>query len=311
MKNIDRPTLILAFVLAIFLWIYVRVSQEAPTARRVMTRIPVQMVGKVSGIRTSLHPDNITVSIPITGRSETVYGVVADEIKVKVDVSDITSASGAPIPRQTTVTVPETVKLAGKPPIVSIITEQLEQKSFPVSVSFTVLPSVGTQVGQYLLQPADLLVEGTAATMKRVKYVTVSIDPNEPISGGVKIAPRAIDDNGDRVSDANVLQESVLVRLVSGKGTLGTRKVAVRVPEFNKQPRRYLVSVAKIRPDQVTLSGDPALLDLQSAYLKTDPIDVSNISKDTTLTVKLRIPSSLTVAEGATVRVDLEVQPVP
>jgi len=147
--------------------------------------------------------------------------------------------------------------------------------------------------------------------MKRVKYVTVPIDPNEPISpGGVKIAPRAVDDNGDRVSDASVLQESVLVRLVSGKGTLGTRKVAVSVPDF-RLPRHYLISVAKIRPDQVTLSGDPALLDQLSAYLETDPIDVSHITKDTTLTVRLRIPAGLTVAEGTTVRVDLEVQPAP
>lgn len=304
MRNIDRPTLILAFVLAVFLWMYVRISQESP--RRVITRVPVQLVGQVPGIKTSLHPDNRTVNVAITGRSQAVNSVLPDEIKVKVYVSDITEVTQAPVSRKTVVTVPNTVELAGTP-TVNIITEALELKSFPVTVFFVPPPPPGTPVGEYLVQPTDVPVEGTPETLKRVKYVTVTIDPRQSISGGVKITPRAVDENGDRVEDASVLEESLLVRLVSGTGPRSTRKVAVRVPDF-RQPRQYLVSVAKIRPDQVTLSGEPSLLARQSAYLETDPIDVSRISRDTTLTVRLRIPPGLTVAEGTTVRVDLEVQ---
>lgn len=309
MKNIDRPTLILAFVLAIFLWIYVRVSQETPTESRTIYGVPVQLEGQVSGVKTSLHPDSRTVNLTITGRPKAVYSVSPDRIKVKVDVSNIEKATNKPQLRPTVITLPNTVKLDGKPPVVTVITEGLERKSFPVTVLFIPPPEAGRESGEYLMQPTDVLVEGTAETLQRVKYVAVSVNPNAQIAGGVKIPPRAVDENGDRVNDTNVLEESILVRQGSGSGPRGTRKVAVRVPDF-RQPRRYLVSVAKIRPDQVTLTGEPALLSKQSAFLETYLIDVSHLTKDTTITVPLRIPPGLTAAEGTTVRVDLEVQPV-
>ncbi|MHB0937410.1 MAG: CdaR family protein [Armatimonadota bacterium] len=308
MKNIDRPTLILAFVLAIFLWMYVRVSQETPTESRLIYGVPVQLEGKIPGIKTSLHPDTRMVDITITGRPKAVYGVSPRQIKVKVDVSGI-KVINKPQPLPTVVTLPNTVELDGKPPVVIISTEVLEQKSFPVRVLFIPPPEAGRETGEYLTQPADVPVEATAETLKRVRYVLVTVNPNEPIAGGVKIPPRAVDENGDRVEDANVLQESILVRQGSGLGPRGTRKVAVRVPDF-RQPRRYIVSVGKIRPDQVTLTGDPALLAKQSAFLETYPIDVSHLTKDMTMTVPLRVQPGLTVAEGTTVRVDLEVQPV-
>ena len=309
MKNIDRPTLILAFVLAIFLWMYVRVSQESPLESRVIYGVPVQVVGQVPSVKTSLHPDSRTVNITISGRQKAIYSVSADRVKVKVDVSKIQKATDKPQLLPTDVTLPNTVKLDGNTPTVTIITEELEQKSFPVTVLFIPPPAPGRETGEYLTKPADVPVEGTAETLKRVKYVLVTVNPSEPIVGGVKIPPRAVDANGERVDDANVLLESILVSQGSGGGPRVTRKVAIRVPDF-RQPRHYLVSVAKIRPDQVTLTGESALLAKQSAFLETYPIDVSRLTKDTTMTVPLRIPSGIIVAEGTTVRVDLEVQPV-
>jgi len=308
MKTIDRPTLILAFVLAIFLWVYVRVSQETPTDSRTIYGVPVQIVGQVPSYKSSLHPDTRSVDITITGRPKDIARVSPDRIKVTVDVSDI-KETDKPQLRKTNVILPRTVAMEGKAPTVTIITEGLEQKSFPVTVLFIPPLEAGRESGEYLTQPTDVPVEGTAETLKRVKYVLVTVNPNEPLVGGVNIPPRAVDESGNRVDDANVLQESILVRQGSGSGPRGTRKVAVRVPDF-RQPRRYLVSVAKIRPDQVTLTGEPSLLSKQSAFMETYPIDVSHLTKDSTMTVPLRISPGLTVAEGTTVRVDLEVQPV-
>jgi len=306
-RNIDRPTLILAIVLAIFLWLYVRVSQETLIADRTFPRIPVMLEGRVSGIKAELHPDNLTVILKLKGNSDTLDYLQPDEVKVKVNVSDITRTGT--VRHRTTVSLPPHVSLVGKPPVVTILAEKLDQTIFPITVSFITTPPPGTVVGEYLTQPVDAPVEGTQETLKRVKYVVVSIDPRQSMSGGVKVTPRALDENGDRVEDVNVMLESVFLRLASGKGATGTRKVAVRVPDLI-QPRRYLVSVAKIQPDQVTLSGEPALLERQSAYLETYPITVANLTKDTTVTAPLKIPPGLTVVEGTTVRVDLEVRPV-
>lgn len=307
MKNIDRPTLILAFILAIFLWAYVRISQEGPPARRVM-KVPVQLV-VASGMKASLRSGQTTVDIPVRGVPEAVNTLMPDEIDVKVDLSDITKA--ATVKKRATVRLPSSVRLEGNLPLLSIATEVLEQKTLPVKVSFIAVPPPGAVIGQYVTTPDIVTVEGTKDALRRVKYVTLPVDPSVAMPSSLEIAPRAVDAKGERVDDVSVMQASVEVRLASGAGTSSTRAVAVHPPDLQQPSRKFIVSVDKVRPDQVTLSGEPAVLERQPAYLETEPINISGITHDTTVTVQLRIPHGLTVVEGSTVRVDLVVDRAP
>jgi YbbR domain-containing protein len=70
------------------------------------------------------------------------------------------------------------------------------------------------------------------------------------------------------------------------------------------------VTVKEIRPDEVTLSGEAVDLDRLPAYVETPPIDVNGLRRDSTRTVRLKVPSGLRVVEGTEVRVDLEVHPL-
>ncbi len=67
------------------------------------------------------------------------------------------------------------------------------------------------------------------------------------------------------------------------------------------------MTVAKVTPDVVTLSGESALLDKQ-AYLETEPVDVHNLMHDSIITTRLHVPSGLAVVEKSEVRIDLRVQ---
>ncbi|HOS42837.1 MAG TPA: YbbR-like domain-containing protein, partial [Armatimonadota bacterium] len=90
-------------------------------------------------------------------------------------------------------------------------------------------------------------------------------------------------------------------------GEQTTRRVAVRAPELLHRPAGYDVAVEKVRPDEVTLSGDPADLARQPAYLETEPLDVSKLRRDETRTARLKVPDGLRVVEGMEARVDLRV----
>ena len=113
-----------------------------------------------------------------------------------------------------------------------------------------------------------MTVEGPAELVDKVKYVAVFVDPNEPMTDKQTLVPHARDDDGNLVEAVRLLNSAVSVSMSSLTGQQVTRQVAVRAPRLRNQPRNYTVTVAQVTPDEVTLSGESALLDKQ-AYLDT------------------------------------------
>lgn len=307
MNGSDRMTMIIAVTMALFLWAYMRLAQDTPEVTRIIQNVPVQVVGRMpSGYGARLHQDDQSIDVYIKGPAKRVNATTEEDIAVKLDVTGESRAKAVVQLRD--ISLPRGVRLARKPKV-TLYTYSLTQQSFPVKVAFIAQPPPGTIVGEYSMHPATVTVEGRSETVQRVKYVTVRVDPNLPFTEREAI-PRAIDADGERVDDVRVITPSVRVMMSSLTGKQTTRQIAVAQPELKNQPRGHLVRVAKIRPEVVTLSGESALLDRLEGFIATDAIDVSKVTRDTTVTVRLRVPRELTVVEGPTVRVDLEAQSV-
>jgi len=304
----DRTTLIIAIGIALFLWVYVHMLQEAPEARRVMRDVPVQMAGELaSGLTAQMREQDQKIDLAIQGASDRVDNVMPGDVKAWVDLTPITGENTWRL--KVHVSLPGGVKLARQPAPVTISTTNLHQKSFPVKITFLSAPPPGATVGQYLMQPAAVVVEGTEKAIANVRYVTITVDPTKPMTTAREIPPRPVDDNGERVPEVRALTASVHVSMASLTGSSTTRSVAVRPPLLLNQPRRQTVRIARVRPDVVTVTGEPASLDRLSGYIDTEPLDVRTLRKDSTFTVRLRVPAGITVVEGPEVRVDVELHP--
>jgi YbbR domain-containing protein len=306
MKPTDLTTWLLAMALAIFLWGYARMSQEAREITRPLRAVPVTMVGKAAaGIAPRLHYKDHALNLNITGPSELVTGIQVSDVKIEAVVDSITG----PKMVKARVVLPDGVRLVGRPPRVRIQTVQLEQANYRVRVAFITAPPPGTTVGDYLIEPTTVTVEGPEAALERVKYVTVAIDPTESFTARDRV-PQPVDASGQLVEGVQVLASTVQVRTKSLTGLQITRVIAVKEPTLTSPPRQLSVRVARRTPEEVTVVGEAALLERLGGYLPTDPIDVRTIRKDTTRTVHLRVPPGLNVVGGTEVRVDLVVQPL-
>ena len=306
MTQYDRPTLILAVVLALFLWAYVRVAQEIHITR-IIRDVKIQMSGQNASLAYTLTPQD-RIDVAIKGPADLVNNISRDEIEARIDVTGITTDGKVSVPVQ--VQTPRGVSLVTKVPNITVSTDTLKQKMFPLKVAFLTIPPAGATVGEYLVEPAIVAVQGTPEVLQQVARVIVLIDPNETFEPGNTYLPRAVNASGERVVDASVLQSSVKVRMASLTGELVTRTVAVRPPKPVNPAPGYVVSVSKIFPDVVTLSGAASTLDRQPAYLETGPIDIHTVTRDTTLTIRLHVPVGLKIVEGSEVNVDLHAQPV-
>ncbi|HEX2951641.1 MAG TPA: CdaR family protein [Armatimonadota bacterium] len=309
MTRTDRVSLIIAIALAFFLWAYVRLTHTAPEVTRVIQHVNVSIDGQApSGFACLLHDENRVIDIAVKGPSERVSSLSQEDITVKVDVRRVNAGKSTLTPR---VFLPKGIRLAREPQAITVIAYPLKQKTLPVSIAFIAQPPPGTTVGEYVVQPNSVTVEGSDEALQQVKYVTVRIDPNLPMTIEHSVVPRVVNADGEVVDNARVLNVSTVgVRMATLTGEQTSRQVAVGQPVLKNIRRGYMVRVLRIRPSVVTLSGGGALLDRLQGFVDTDPINAQNITSDTTCTVSLHVPRGLTAVEGSTVRVDLEVQPV-
>jgi YbbR domain-containing protein len=307
--NSERATLILAIGIALFLWIYVRMVQDAPEGARTLREVAVILDGTPApGLVARLHEKNRTLDVAVRGIRDRVAGLGPGEVKVRVDVSGITDAKTQTLPAR--VSLPEGVRLAGDTPRVTVIVTTLERKTFSIQIAFITAPPTGTTVGEYRLEPETVAVDGTKEALAQVRAVVLPIDPAEEMTHFQDVAPRPVDEHGERIPDVRVLTPTVRVRTGSITGPPPTRQLAVHPPLLQNVPARTLV-VPRLRPDSVTVHGDAILFNGLPAYLECEPINVAGIRQSRSVTARLKVPRGLTVVDGPTVHVDLNVHMVP
>ena len=306
MTTYDRPTMILAIALALFLWAYVRVAQELPSTRHLTLEVTIENNGRHSNLSYAITPNN-HLDVIVKGQKELLDNLTSDGVGVMVDVGEIDAPGSTNVPVR--VRLPHGIELAGKAPSVTVIAKALQQRQFRVVVAFLTAPPAGSMVGEYLVDPAIVTVQGTKEVLDQVHHVIALINPDELLGAAATCVPRPVDAAGERVLDAGVLTSSVKVRMASLTGELVTRQVAVHPPHLTNLPPHLQVTVDKISPDYVTLRGNSAQIDNQPAFLETSPLDVHDVTSDATRSAPLNVPQGMTVIEGPRINVMLHVQP--
>ncbi len=291
---------IIAVALALFTWAYVRVTHG--DAARVIPSIPVK-VEAATGMNATLRENEYTLSLLVKGPADLVNNIVREDIVATVDASHIAQAGTVQLPVQ--VKLPPGVELA-RAITVSVTLTPLQKRKLPVTASFIVAPNPGASIGNFTIQPAEVALEGTEETLAKVKFITVRLDPNEPLVAPRALIPYATNQEGERVDGVTVQTATVLVSMSSLTGDKNNRQVAVRQPELKNAPTGYLVRVKSMQPDLVTVSGDPAALDRLEGYLDTQSIDVRTVTQDVSRTVRLQIPEGVKVIDETEIRVNLE-----
>ena len=216
MAKIDWTTMILAIVLSVFLWVYVHVMLGATENTRTLREIPVTPVNKIAaGLSYRLHEDSARVDVQIKGPADLVNSVTRDDIAVHVDLSKVTAAKTTILKPE--IQLPRGVRL-GNDPKVTLLVAPLRRLSFPVTVTFIAQPPPGSVVGQYIISPASVFVEGSRDDIELVKYVTVRLDPNQPLTADHSYIPVPVDAEGKPLNEVSVSDPTVKVHMASPTG---------------------------------------------------------------------------------------------
>ena len=306
--------MLFALLTAIVLWLYVSIA-DMPDITRTVSGIKVETIGAETLTERNLVATKLsreTVSITFKGSREQIYELDNTNVKVVIDLSNITTSG-----QQGIRAYPEydqklkTSSLS----VVSISSDYIEVTVENVVPKNVVVRGVneGSVADGYIanrmtVAPETIDIVGPESVIKQVAYAqAVFSETNLTGSTSVDTPVVLMDTNDEPVSMDNITLSSETVTLSMQVNMLKNIPLTVNfVYGAGTTADNNTVSY-KIEPASVELSGDTAVLqELES--IVTTTVDLNQFESTTELTVPIMIPTdceNLTGTAEATITVEI------
>ncbi|MBQ8928838.1 MAG: hypothetical protein IJ052_00410 [Oscillospiraceae bacterium] len=306
--------MLFALLTAIVLWLYVSIT-DMPDITRTVSGIKVETIGAETLTERNLVATKLsreTVSITFNGSREQIYELDNTNVKVVIDLSNITTSG-----QQGIRAYPEydqklkTSSLS----VVSISSDYIEVTVENVVPKNVVVRGVnessvadGYIANRMTVAPETIDIVGPESVIKQVAYAqAVFSETNLTGSTSVDTPVVLMDTNDEPVSMDNITLSSETVTLSMQVNMLKNIPLTVNfVYGAGTTADNNTVSY-KIEPASVELSGDTAVLqELES--IVTTTVDLNQFESTTELTVPIMIPNdceNLTGTAEATITVEI------
>jgi YbbR domain-containing protein len=156
-------------------------------------------------------------------------------------------------------------------------------------------PPAGFSRDAWIAEPDYVLVAGDQQAIRRIKRARILYDPTRRISPSELREIQLLDDRGRPVQGDFVVSPPK-GRVVPSATTPVSKLVPVAPQWQGSLPAGYKLAQYSVQPAQVSVHGVSAILDSFS-QIRTEPIDLSRITSDRSLSVPLVAP-----AEGVQLR---------
>ncbi len=212
MNNSDTSLKILALVLAIFLWSYVRINViKQPEVWRMVSGIPVILINRKESTFQYQYPKFINVEIK--GTADLLINL--PQLTATIDVTDVKEKASLP------------VKITGLPPngiqvtkqSIEVIPVEIVSRDIDIDVVFIPQLPKNMMVKEYQITPAKkVTITGASEFVNQIKYITASIDPvGNSINFTQEVKPVAIGQNGEQITNVAILPEIVRIKVTLAK----------------------------------------------------------------------------------------------
>lgn len=301
-------TLLLAFVLALFVWFAALLAADPNEENAFPQPVPVEILGLDESLllietrpvetqitliaprsiwsRLLANPDLVHAWIDLTGVTEGVHLV---PINAKIDISPA---------RITDI----------KPAEATVELELSAKQPFTVTVEINGEPALGYRKGALSVEPERVVVSGSASQVSKVAEVHATLNVSGADSDVSQVVPvRAYDENGNQITDLTIAPASVRVEQpISLLG--GYRNVVVKVVTRGQVADGYWLTNVSVNPPNVTVfSANPQQVIALPGYVETNPLELTGLSDDVDIRSTLNLPEGVTLAGEESVLVRLSI----
>ena|GEM_PF-2278515 len=235
---------------------------------------------------------NPTIELRLKGRRLSLAKLDNKNISASITVPDMLPGT-YDVPIDILLPIGDVTITDKNPYTVRVIVEPLKRIELPVEIT----KSGGGKDGDVFIKasvvPEKIEIWGPESIINRIASLQLAVNldslPNETQN---EYTYKIIDQNGDEISDnPNIRTSASAVSILHTK--YNTKNIGISVDYGNsKLPDGYTITEVNIKPEVVLLgSADDSINAVAS--VKTAPIDISEITESTKITVPLAIPNGI------------------
>jgi YbbR domain-containing protein len=308
------PLIIVSFILSLVLWVYVQVQERPDNGVSTYIQVPVVPVNLPDGYIILNKPPSFKV-LP-QGAEEEIRKINPEDLTAEIDLAKAQPGTAIyPIRLRTTrnynvtwdpksgtaaVTVDILVQNVRKPVIIRA-SQQLRDPSREY------VPQNTTT------DPEFVYVAGPRSLVEKVKQAQAILDLRT-VSNGTSILSselELVDENGNQVTGSLLSFAPRQVQISPALTIASESKQLIVQPTFKGTPAfGYRVKRVDVTPNQIEVRGRTEALQTIGA-VPTEPIDITNITRTTSVTVKPVVPGQLAVVGSPQIVVLVIIEPVP
>jgi YbbR domain-containing protein len=289
----------MCILIACCLWLYVMSEQNpimekefaVPLAQRnlgegmITFNVPEKVSVRVRGTRTALADMPVSDIFAFVNLSKLSVGTHTILINARFARGDVVQVS---------------------PPSVNLFIDMKKDKIVPVTAEIVGSPNKDFVVEEHMLTPSEVKVSGAATRIEAMEKVFVPVD----VSGRseeftVTQKPLVMGKDGMDMQDVTVDPAEVIVR-TKLKRKVQTATVPVKVSYKGSLPAGLKVTSATVNPFRINVFGAPSAVE-GLKELELEPVNLETVTKDTTVPVKIILPSGVNTARK-TVDIDITVE---
>jgi YbbR domain-containing protein len=302
------PSLLLAFALAVAVWISA-VTAADPNEERVFPRqIAVEILGQ--GTDLVLTTENIAgITLTLSAPRSIWDRLTTEQVTVRavVDLAGL-GAGTHTVPVQVQVGIRPVQIIASAPRTLRLTLEKLTSKVVPVHILSRGDLAVGFQADAALPGLREITVTGPESAVNRVSEAQAVLDISQAQETISRILPlQVVDANQQGISGVTLSPDRVTVsQAISQRG--GFRNVVVKVIPTGIIATGYRLTNITVSPPAVTVSStDPKLVNDLPGFIETQPLNLNGVKEDFDMRLALNLPKGVSVVGETSVLVQVGV----
>ncbi|ABN52397.1 MAG TPA: hypothetical protein DEF39_08945 [Hungateiclostridium thermocellum] len=288
----DLTLKIISVFFAIFLWFIVLDSSNPVTWVELNVPLKVENESSLKEKGIMLKNENFprNVSVSLKGRKSAFNNIGLNDIEAIVDLSKVEDVNTQFL-YVNVYTNKKGVSFQGVTPrVVEIELEKLGENPFPVNVVITGKPKEGYTVVKANAIPTTVSIEAPDEIINSIGEVRAYVDVDN-LSNDIIVNKECVVYNkeGEKIVE--------LDKKISVDINIEIAKEVPIVPAVRGRPaKNYTDGIHRVVPEKAWISGPSDVIDLID-NLKTEPIDIENMSQSMTKIVNLVLPDGVRLVD--------------
>ncbi len=304
-------TFLLAFVLALAVWVTAVTSANPDLTQAYPNPIPIEFIGQDPGL---VMTGTVQRQVQVTLRApRSIWDMLLSGETAIHAVVDLTGLKAGTHPLQVQIQIDaRPVRIVSvTPEKFDLSLEQLVTVSMPIELTYLGQPAIGYKAGDLVLNPAEAVISGPESFVAQVKHVSATLDltgSRQSIETSLPIY--AVDDSGSAVEGISIHPVNIQVSLpIIQQG--GYRDLAVKVIITGKLASGYRLTNITASPLIVTVySENLPLIESLPGYVETAPLDLNGASNNIGTRLALNVPEGVLLIGDQTVSVQIDIAPI-